>query len=193
MAGIEERPPYVEFVYKPMEDRAASIRQGHYVARDVAFAKVWRAGSKDMLEKNAEDWLLGLKQAGEAGMIPTAWHEHFKKKFEAWKLGEETPTEGTPIKGWPVLSPAAQAMVIKAGYLTVEDLANSSDNEVGGIGMGAVGFKNKARAWLDAAEGPGKMTEKFETLRAELAEQKLQNQRLSTIVAELKGKLEEKV
>lgn len=186
----EERPPYVEFVYKPVEDRAASIAQGHFVAKDVAFAKVWRAGSKDMLEKNAEDWLSGLQKSGEAGMIPTAWYEHFRKKFDAWKQGEETPTEGTPIKGWPVLSPAAQQMVIRAGYLTVEDLANSSDNEVGGIGMGAVGFKNKARAWLDAASGPGKMTEKFEALRAEIAEFKLQNQRLLTIIAELKAEKE---
>jgi hypothetical protein len=185
----EERPPYVEFHYKPVEDRAATITNGHYTSKDVAFAHIWRAGSKDKLEKEADAWLAGIEKAAREGMIPDNWFKFFSEKYSAWKKGEELPASGTPIKGWPVVSPAAQAMIIRAGYLTVEDLALSSDNEVSGIGMGAIGFKQKAKTWLEAAEQIGKPVEKISALEAKVSDlERLAREQMQTI-KELQDKL----
>ena len=46
----EERPAYVRFERRPMEDKAASIREGRYVAKDVDFALVTPPYSNDCVE-----------------------------------------------------------------------------------------------------------------------------------------------
>lgn len=47
----KDRPPYVEFVIHPVEDRAASIESGCYTAKDVVFAHIMPFGGKDIIER----------------------------------------------------------------------------------------------------------------------------------------------
>lgn len=159
-----ERPPYVTFERRAVEDRNASIAAGHYVAMDVDFAMVTRPGSKDTFESEALPYLASLKEKARAGLIPLSWDTAFSESYKRWQAGEALPANGTPIKIWPVLSPAARETIIRAGFLTIEDLANANDVDVLNIGTGGISYKLKAQAWLEAAEDKGKSVERINAL-----------------------------
>lgn len=171
MSTVDEtRPPYVSWEYRPVEDRNASIAAGHYVSKDVAFATITRPGSRDTLDKEALVWLAEIREKGRKKEIPATWFPAFEASFKSWQTGEEAPVTGTPIKGWPILSPAAQKDLISSGIRTVEDLASMADGELGVIGTGAVSYKAKAKAWLTAAEGSGKTSEQIATLTQQVSD-----------------------
>lgn len=152
MNQIEEkdRPPYVRWEIRAVEDRTASLAAGAYVAKDVDYAIIMRPGSKDTVEKEARVWLNEIKAKARENMIPATWPAAFEASYKMWKEGEEMPPNGTPIKTWPPLSPAQSQMIIRAGILTVEDLANLPDSELGIIGIGGLGLKQKAQSWLQS-------------------------------------------
>lgn len=159
-----DRPPYVTFERRPVEDRQASIAAGHYVSQDLDIAVITRPGSRDTLEKPAEVWLKDLAEKVRKQEFPRQWYDAFLASYNAWKSGEELPTQGTPIRGWPVLSPATMKDLLAAGIRTVEDLAALPESEFSVIGTGALSLKAKARAWLDSAEDKGKVVEQVTAL-----------------------------
>lgn len=165
-----ERPPHVAFEVRPVEDRQASIAQGHYVAKDVIFAIVTRPGSRDSSDFEAETWLKGVRQKVDAGSIPSTWLDEFTRRYEAFKRNEALPESGTPIKGWQLLPPSAQQTILQAGFRTVEELAQAGDAEIRGIGTGAITFREKARAWLDEAKTKGVSAEKIADLTQKIAD-----------------------
>lgn len=163
--AITDRPPYVIWEMRGKEDRAASIAAGHLVEVDVAYAIITRPGSRDTLEKEAEVWLEELRKSN---MVPVTWYPAFKTSYENWKKGETGVVNGTPIKGWPAIGTAAQKTLLAAGIQSVEDLAAVPDQDLQNVGTGAIGYKQKAKAWLEAANGPGKMAEKQTAMQAQI-------------------------
>lgn len=163
--AITDRPPYVVFEMRDIEDRNASIAAGHYVGKEVAFATISRPGSRDTLDKEAKVWLAELKARKD---IPMNWYPSFKQTFEMWEKGETGAVNGTPIKGWTMLGSAAQKTLLAAGILTVEDLASVPDQDLQSVGTGAISFKMKAKAYLEAANGPGKQAEEMAALRVQM-------------------------
>ena len=149
----EERPAYVRFERRPMEDKAASIREGRYVAKDVDFALVTPPYSKDCVEYKVEQWLINMERNVRDGRIPEKWADQWKASYNSWKNGQEMPLSGTPIKGWGVLSPAQQQTLIAMNCLTVEDLAGINDEGLRRIGMGAIELRDKAKNWLALHSG----------------------------------------
>lgn len=185
---VNDRPPYVTFEMRAVEDRTKLIKAGHYGTKDVAFALITRPGSKDTHEAVAEDWLSQLQSRARQNLVPATWADHFQAMFEKWKKGEEVPVEGTPIKGWPILGPSAQQSVIQAGFRTVEELAQAGDAEAASIGTGAIELRSKARLWLEQAESSGKVVERLNALELQLAEQMKLNKELSAALAAEKEK-----
>lgn len=176
-----ERPPYVVFEQRAVEDRIATIANGHYTTKDVDFAIITRPGSRDSHEKEAEVWLRELGEKARLGNAPVAWYSAFEAAYAMWKKGLDTPLNGTPIKGWPVLSPAAQENLIRAGFLTLEDLAATADNQLSNIGTGALSYKLKAVAWLEQASSKGVASEKIADL----------SQKVSDLTTLVQGLMEE--
>lgn len=183
---LEEKPPYVRFEYRPVEDRAKTIASGHYATKDVAYALITRPGSKDTHEAVVEDWLANLDSRVRQDLCPPSWAEGFRQMFEKWEKGEEIPVEGTPIKGWPVMSPSAQLTIIQAGFRTVEELASAGDTEIGAIGPGAFEFRKKARTWMEQANGPGKATERITALETQLLQLVETNKKLADELTAMK-------
>ena len=175
----EDRPSYVRFERKAVEDRAASDKAGHYVARDVDYALVTPVGSKDIIPRVAQDWLKMLDQQAKEERIPAKWVQMYKDAYAAWQKGEEIPVDGMPIKGWQLLSPVQQEAVIRANILTVEDLAQINGEAMTRIGMGALGLRDKAAAWLKAAGGTGKLASEMAALQAQNRALNDQNKKLS--------------
>lgn len=179
----EERPAYVRFERRPMEDKAASIREGRYVAKDVDFALVTPPYSKDCVEYKVEQWLINMERNVRDGRIPEKWADQWKASYNSWKNGQEMPLSGTPIKGWGVLSPAQQATLIAMNCLTVEDLAGINDEGLRRIGMGAVELRDKAKNWLASMKDHGAVT-------VQLAAMEQENRNLATTVESLKAQVE---
>ena len=165
-----ERPPYVSFERRPVEDRNASIEAGRYIARDVDFVIITRAGSRDTVEKDAKAWLQEIEEKSRKGRVPPEWAKHFNSAYEFWLKGESAPESGTPIKGWGVISPAMQDTLLKSGIRTVEDLAMSGQAELQTVGMGALSLKQKAQTWLDLAKDRGTVTEEMLALQTKVAD-----------------------
>jgi len=155
------RPPYVAFEVRAVEDRTKLLSEGHYGTKDVDFAIITRPGDRDTVEKPALEWLKELAVKAKQEMIPQTWVVAFNAAYKAWKEGEELPVDGVPIKGWPILSPSAQKDILAAGIRTVEDLAAAPESTLALIGTGALTFKQKAAAWLLAANDFGKVTEQM--------------------------------
>lgn len=170
---MEERPPYVQFEPRTIENRDASIKEGRYIAKDVNYVIVTAAGSKDTVERIADEWLADIER--KASSSPPRFNpvhaRHFKAMYEAFKEGNELPEVGTPIKGWAVISPAEQENIIRANVRTVEDLASINDAGMMRIGMGAMALKTKAMAWLDSANDHGKVSAQVSALKVKSEEQ----------------------
>jgi len=168
--GIAEaRPPYVEFEYKPVEDRDQSIEKGAIVYKDVAFARITPAGGRDYIEKNAEEWLKQIKDKAMKGEYDPRWSDHFNAQYKAWRDGQELPIEGTPILMCGFFTPAQQRQILSGNVRTLEDLASASEDTLARIGMGSREFKEKAQKSLATAEG-GKIALQHEALTVKLAD-----------------------
>ena len=176
--------PFVRFERKAVEDPVATREQGHYVAKDIDYVNVTPPGSKDIWTGKATNWLDQLKKDQTDGRIPAEWVDKYSKAYQAWKNGQELPLEGTPIRGWGVISPAQQETLIKLNVLTVEVLAQLNDEGLRRIGMGAIDMQNKAEAWLKQLSKAGKPT-------IEIAALKKENTDLKLTVSTMEKRLEE--
>lgn len=185
----QARPPYVQFELRAVEDRAASQDAGHYVAKDVAYAIITPAGSRDRIEKIAEEWLRDMGEQVRQERLPIEWHRHYQTIYAAWKEGREAPETGTSIRQWPVVSPAQVELLINLRIRTVEDLAAANEEAIARMGMGGRALKQKAVDWLASASGIGKNVEVTAALRAENETLKLEIDRLKTAVASLERSL----
>lgn len=189
IAEMEERPPYVRFEQRAIEDRAKSIESGIFSYKDKDFVLVMAHGSRDVFEDDAENWLSKQEAHARNGRIPKEHYEYFKKAYASWKEGQEMPIEGTPIKAWAVLSPAQQNTVIQANIRTVEDLALAPEGALHEIGMGARALKQKAQAWLDTAQ-TGKGAEKIVDLESKLQLLADENEKLQKQLIEFMSEAE---
>jgi hypothetical protein len=189
MEILKDRPPYVVFEHRPVEDRNASIEAGHYVAKDVVFALITPQGSRDRIEQRADDWFVMLEKEVSDARFPAEWLKAYKGVYKDWLEGRETPTSGTSIKLWPILRPSLVNTLLDINLRTVEDVANANEESVGRIGMGGRLLKQQAIDWLAAASSVGVVSEQLASLRADNAALVEQNNKLSEEVKALLAKL----
>lgn len=160
-------PALVRFERRPIEDKAASLAQGRYVAKDVDYAIITPPYSKDEQIKKVAQFLDDNALKVSHGKISQEQADFYQKQYEAWKRGQELPLVGTPIRGWAVISPAQQEMLIRLNIPTVEYLAEINDEGTKAVGMGALDLKRKAKAWLAQAQDKGPLTQQMAALQAE--------------------------
>ena len=166
-----ERPPYIEFEEREIEDRAQTIATGHYSTKDRTIAIIVRPGSRDTLEKWADEYLVELQSKARQGTINPLWYPAIKAKYDEYKNGSTgTGLTGTPLVTWPIMSKSQVKMFVNAGIKTVEDLADVPDSELQNIGTGAMAMKQRARLWLQEASGTGKLVERQADLERKLGE-----------------------
>ena len=162
------RPPYVTFEERSIEDRAQSIAKGRRVDRAVDWAILRQSGSKDNVEVEASVWLAGLDK--DPNMVPL-WADKFKADYERWKKGQEATPDGTHVSQWPAISKAEATTLIACNVRTVEDLASANEPTLVRIGIGARNLQNKAKEWLKVADGTGRAAEELAALRARVMAQ----------------------
>lgn len=165
LAVFEERPPYVRFERRSIEDRGATLKAGHYVGRDVDFALITPAGSKDCVERVASEWLEKIELDTRQGRMPRQWLEHFKALHKAWTEGQEEPVNGTSIKHWPILSPTQVKMLLSLKVMTIEDMASANEETLARLGMGGRELKRRAIDWIGQSKELGKFNNEMHALR----------------------------
>lgn len=169
IAERTERPAYVRFKRVAIEDKAASLAAGQFVAKNVDYALITPPYSKDVHEVKVATWLEQLKQDESNGRIAAEWVHNYREAYRLWTIGQEMPVNGTAIRGWGVISPAQQEMLIRMNVLTVEDLAGINDEGLRRIGMGAMELKSKAKGWLATLNDRGPLTQRIAALEVENA------------------------
>src|SRR6266849_292146 len=197
---MKERPAYVRFEKRVVEDRNATLKAGHYVGKDVIYALITPPGSKDIIVREVEStkndqgviinqgWLDYLDTQVAEGRIPDAFVDSYKRAYEKYKKGEELPVNGTPIKTWPPLSAAQISNLIAMNIHTVEDLANLNEEGKARFGMGIVALQNQARNWLEAANSIGGIAARMTALEVEHGGLKEQNERQRTVIEKLQAR-----
>lgn len=190
MEVMKERPPYVSFEVQAVEDRQASIEQGHYVAKDVVYAIVTPAGSKDRIPRVASEWLAMLAEQVQQQRFPGEWLNAFREAYKAFCEGREAPLNGTALRDWPVISPAQLQQLLNFSVRTVEDLAVANEETLSRLGMGGRALKQKAIEWLDASKGIGAQAEMITAIKLENAQLKETVNAQAAAIAELRAKVE---
>lgn len=161
------RPPYVRFEYKDVEDRAATIKEGRYVSKSVAFAYIMSPGSKDELEKSAEEWLDTMRKQSVPGReYMGQWHDHFHAIYDKWKLGHEIPETGTPVRTCPIFRPHEVAAILAANVRTLEDLDGANEETLARMGIGSRTLQTRAREFIAAGRNVGASAEQVSALLA---------------------------
>lgn len=181
MIDMSERPPFVRFEVRAVENRQKSIDDGRYIADDVEYVLVTPPGSKDCHEAIATEWIANKSHDVRAGRFKKDWLDAIKESFEAWRKGMELPVNGTPIRGWPLLSPARQEMYSHNNIRTVEDLAALTEEGLKNAGMGSRADKQTAMAWIERNADGGNAL-KVSALQSENADLKRMIEDLATKV-----------
>lgn len=162
----EDLPPYVEFVREAVPRKDLEGRQ---VFVDLDFAHITRPGGKDTHVEEVANWLAKLRFQTEGGRIPSSWLPHFTQAYERWKSGQELPVEGSPLKTWPLLTPAELKSLLQLGFRTVEDLSTINAEQQKAIGMGAIALQVRAQKWLtENSSQAAALVRENETLRRDL-------------------------
>ena len=187
---LEERPPYVRFEVRAEEDRQASLDAGHYVGKDVHYALITPMGSKDCIERKADEWFDKLKQDVSEGRCPREWLAAFKEVYKEWCEGREAPVDGTPITDWPPVSPSQVKTLLSLQVRTVEDLAAANEEVLGRIGMGGRALKQRAVDWLTSASSTGVASGEITALKAQNENLQARNEQLETQLKELAAKVD---
>ena len=177
--------PWVEFRKVSEEDRQASVDAGTYIARDVDYAFITPAGSKDCIEKPVKEWFEQLATQVENNRFPAEWLKAFRTRYESWVESGEIPVQGTSVKNWAVASPSQIEMLLKINVRTVEQLAVANEEVISRLGMGGRNLVEKAKAYAQQREsGVGKLAEENANLKQRLEQS-------DSVTAELKAQLDQ--
>ena len=167
--------PYVRFSQVAEKDVVASKEKGYYVARDADYIHLTQPGSRDTYTQRIDRFFEQCEQQININRMPPDWYEKYKKMYGMWKKGQEIPEDGTPIKGWALISPAQQETLVRMGVTTVEVLSKLNADGLRRIGIGGEQLKAKAKSWLKSAKEAGKVAsenaeliKEVERLKAEI-------------------------
>lgn len=186
IALMPQRPPFVTFEQRAIEDRNATIKAGGLVMRDVDYVIVRQVGCKDTVEKEAEGWLVDIEKAAAQGTYPGEWVRHFREKYQAFKAGQAEPELGLSVRQWPSLSKAQAENLIAAGVRTVEDVAVMNEPTMQRVGMGARELKGKAKAYVESRD-QNKAAEQITALQAQLGDRETRIEALEARLAALEA------
>lgn len=150
-------PVSVGFGLMPEIDGKATKEAGHDCYKDVEYIKIAIPGERNSVY---------FQPATDRD------RKRFPRAYAAFKSRGETPTEGTPIKEWAVISRSVALTLRAAHVTTVEALADIHDTHVDRLGFNARELRAKARLWLDERKGSAasmKVAQEKEALQKQLA------------------------
>lgn len=193
IAMRKEAPPFVRFEFMECGVNAeASAKAGRPIPLVKAYALIMQHGSKDVLEKDAEEWLAQIHEKALQGQYSPEWVARFKLQYEEFTKGNELPRDGTPIRTWPAPNREQVIRLLALGITTVEDLAAVPDAGLGNIGLDGRVLRDLAKNFIEAGEGIGVLARKLADAEQKAREQGEQITRMAQQLAELKAQIPDK-
>lgn len=142
--------PYVAFYTETIPDPVKTKEDNIARFKDQDFVVVTVPGdTKSNFKDKVQAFFQKKQDEINAGRIPREWVEKWKRDYDLYAQGKEIPLDGTPIKGWKLISGAQQEELVRMNIRTVEELSNMSDDAKRNFGMGALELQRKAKAWLE--------------------------------------------
>lgn len=135
---------FPRFFMQPVQDDAASQREGRPIFNDIEMVEVMIPGDRN---------------TRPVFHVEDKHRERWPKHYEAFKRQAAVATTGMPIDMWPQVT-ASRAMELKAvNILTVESLADLPDGMLSNLGAGSRDLREKAKAFIAAAAGSAAVSE----------------------------------
>jgi len=106
--------------------------------------------------------------------------------YDAFMKGYAAPVNGTLLREW-IDHPLIENLT-RAGYLTVEDLANAPQNNVAGCGMGCLALQRKAQEYVTQGESTRAVSASLAAANAKIAELQAQMEKFSAQTEKPKNK-----
>lgn len=152
--------------------------------KNETWAMIHAIGSRDVVERQVDEWLAALRDQVQRGQYPGDWLAAFEKKYAEHKSGQEPSVDGTHVREWAAIDRATAQNLISASILTVEDVAAMNEEAIKRVGVNARTLKQKAQDWLKLAD-KRKGAAELEQLRATNANLKARLEGLEAQIAKL--------
>ena len=135
--GKDEDRVYAEFYSHPVQDNAATIKEGRPIFKDRAYVMIMVPGDKDNIVRR-----------------PARQHdkERFARQFASYESGTEQVQDGTPLEQWPLVTRAQVEELKHFKCHTVEALASMPDTTAQKF-MGINKLKAQAADYIKSAAG----------------------------------------
>jgi len=161
-ASNPDRSLTVMFYSKPIKNNFESEKQARPIFTDCDMVRIQLPGD----DKNIIDTAV---RPDHIERFPRHW-AHYQNKM----AGDQRLIGKTPIDQWPRITPAMAEELRGIKFLSVDDVANASDQQIQALGMIAGqsphAFRDAARAYLRMASGEAVETKTAQAL-AEAAEE----------------------
>lgn len=174
---------HVTFFVKPFKNDWKSAQEGRPIFEEVTMIRIVTPGDS-------------------TNIIETPAREDHKQRFpKHWAYFERTHGQnlqtGTPLAQWPILGPAQVEMLKAMRFMTVEQIASASDDQIQKVGMGGgmapFALRDKAKRFLMVAHDSSavdKTAQELEALRQESAQK---DETLKTMQAQMQAMQEQLV
>lgn len=177
--------PYVAFYTETVPDPKRTKDEGKACFKDQDFVVVTVPGdTKSNFKDKVKDFFQKKDEEVATGRIPQEWVAKWRRDYALYEQGKEIPLDGTPIKGWKLITGAQQEELVRMNIRTVEQLSTMNDDAKRNYGMGALDLQRKAKAWLEQNQG-------HEAGALKLAAMTKENESLQGQVKNMMEKLEE--
>jgi hypothetical protein len=156
----------VQFFYDAVQNEFKSNEEGRPIFDQIAFIRIFTPGSRDVFVSKANE----------------VYQRRFERQWERFLRANTEAMDGTPLEQATWITVAQLAELKSVNCYTIEHLADMSDVLVGKM-MGALGLRERARRFLEAAKESApllKLTTELEKRDAQIA---LLQQQMQDILA----------
>lgn len=140
-APVYERDPkdpnFYEFFYEAIRHGIKSDAAGRPIFEDVLHIRIIPPGGRTIMVRPASD----------------EDKRRYRRQWEAFQQGQEQRGDGLPLEMWPAVSKSQVLELKHSKIFSVEQLANTADAVISTLGMGMRSLQNKAKLYVEKAEG----------------------------------------
>jgi|SRR6185436_1626514 len=163
----DDKKLFVQFFMSAVQDPIKSKEEGRPIFREVPNIRVITPGSRDAMVTRATEH----------------YQQRFSRQWDRFKKQLEQVQDGTPLDQVPWLTVGVIAELKGVNCFTLEQLAGMSDQLAGKM-MGMHGFRQKAKAFLEAAAEAAPFTKMHAALEERDVEITVLKQQVAALMAE---------
>ncbi len=142
-----------KFYLHPLPNAEKTREAGYEVCDDVLYIEIRKPGDRNLVVKR--------KATDED-------KRRFASTYDAFEAGEQEPMHGMPLAHWPQISPAQVNFLKMNGVKTLEQFIELPGHQASGLGRGIAELQAKAKRYVEAASGPGVVSEKMTKLEDQI-------------------------